>query len=268
MMRERIVRAALRAYPATVQRSQGREMLATLLDSSDGSTRAFIVELFGLLRGGLRSRACSTAAAPIRRVIADGFCLAWVLWIALALCTVQSSFLPSWQFWLAAAALALALVGYDRLAGLVGLVWIAFVLAPEAISPRHIGVVSFLHLGVAAFLFAMILAPRRRTRDLRALLWLAPIAAAAYASSLDPSVLRIAAVAVSLAGLASLPTNPRLAIAIALVWTSIGIAFGLNAAFGHDGGASPRWAALAATGPIVVTFAVARVRQLRRQTRA
>jgi hypothetical protein len=114
--RDRIVRAVLRVYPETVRRAHGHEMLATLLDSSDGSTRAFIGELFDLLRAGLRSRSRVTADARLRRLIADGFCLAAVLWVAIGVCTRFRFESTRWQFWLLAVALCLALAGYDRIA--------------------------------------------------------------------------------------------------------------------------------------------------------
>ena len=267
MTRERIARAVLRVYPETVRRAHGDEMLATLLDSSDGSTRAFIGELFDLLRAGLRSRSRATADARIGRLIADGFCLAAVLWMAIDACTLFRFQSTHWRFWLLAGALSLALIGYDRIAGVVALAWIALITALQVhtLGATWLPHIITWHLGPAAFSLVMVLAPRRRTRSPRSLLWLAPVAAVAYASSPHPGALLITSIvfiAISLTGLASLPTDPRLAIAAASVWTSIGIMDELNKALG-GGVASPLWLALTAPGPIVVALATARVRKLR-----
>lgn len=263
MTRARIVRAALRVYPKVVRQAHGDEMLATLLDSSDGSTRAFIRELFELLRAGLRSRSRAIADARLRRLVADGLCLAGVLWMAINICTLFRFQSRHWQFWLLAAAVSLALVGYDRIAGVVALAEIA----PVTASQLHPLVIGW-HLRPAALFLVMMFAPRRRTHDLRSLLWLAPLAAIAYASSLDQGarIPTIAFFAVSLAGLASLSTDPRLAIAAASVWTLIGFEHALMLAVGGGGGGSPLWVALTAPGPIVVALATARVRHLRLKT--
>jgi hypothetical protein len=245
-------------------------MLATLLDSSDGSTRAFIRELFELLRAGLRSRSRAIADAQLGRLVADGFCLAGVLWMASSICMLFRSQSPQWQFWLLAAAVSLALVGYDRIAGVVAMAEIALVTASQfhIVGAAPLSLVIGWHVGPAALLLVMVLAPRRRTRDPRSLLWLAPLAAIAYASSLDQGariITSVAFIALSLAGLASLPTDPRLAIAAASVWTLIGIELMLG--LGGAGGGSPLWVALTAAGPIVVALATARIRHVRLNVR-
>jgi hypothetical protein len=268
MTRETIVRWVLRAYPETLRQAYGLEMLATLLDASNGSARAFIREAFDLLRAGLRSRSRTIADAGLGRLVADGVCLAGVMWMAMSICTLFRFQSPRWQFWLLAVAISLALIGYDRLAGIVGLAQIALVTASQL---HNLGATPFRlvvgwHLGAAAFLSVMVLAPRARKHDLRAFLWLAPLAAVAYASSLDPGALIIASIAfiaVSIVGLASLPTDPRLAIAAASVWTLIGIQHDLMLALGGGVGGSPLWVALTAPGPIVVALAAARVRHVR-----
>jgi len=117
MTRERVARVALRAYPEGVRRAHGPEMLATLLDTSDGSTRAFVRELWDLLRSGLRSRSRATAEQGLKRLIADGFCVAAMLAIAARISTPVGFQPERWQFCWLGAVLALALVGYDRVAG-------------------------------------------------------------------------------------------------------------------------------------------------------
>jgi hypothetical protein len=265
MTRERIVRAALRAYPQVVRQAHGDEMLATLLDSSDGSPRVFIRELRELLRAGLRSRSRAIADARLRRLVADGLCLAGVVYIAITICTLFRFGSSHWQFWLLAVAVSLALVGYDRVAGFIVLGELALVTTSQvhSLGAAPFSFVIGWHLGPAAFSLVMVIAPRRRTHDPRSLIWLAPLAVVAYASSLGPGALMItslAFIALSLVGLASLPTDPRLAIAAASVWTWIGIEHVLL--LGGAGG-SPLWVALIAPGPIVVALATARVRHVR-----
>jgi hypothetical protein len=272
MTRARIVRAVLQVYPQAVRQARGDEMLATLLDSSDGSTRVFIRELRELLRAGLRSRSRAVADARFRRLVADGICLASVLWMAISICMLFRFQSPHWQFWLLATAASLVLVGYDRIAGVVALAEIALVTASQlqTLGATPLSFVIGWHLGPAAFLLVMVVAPRRRSHDLRSLLWLAPLAAVAYASSLGPGALimtSIAFFAVSLAGLASLPTDPRLAIAAASLWTSIGIEHALMPALGGGGGGSPLWVALVASGPIVLALASARIRHVKLNVR-
>jgi hypothetical protein len=274
MTRERIVRAVLRVYPQAVRQAHGDEMLSTLLDSSDGSPRAFIREIYELIRAGLRSRSRAIADARLRRLVADGLCLAGVLWMAISICTMFRFRSPHWQFWLLATALSFALVGYDRIAGGLALGQIALVVVITASQLHNLGAMPFAvgwHVGPAAFFLVMVFAPRRRTHHLRSLIWLIPLAAVAYASSLSPGALDMTSIsffAVSLAGLASLPTDPRLAIAAASVWTSIGITHALAFAFAGGLEASPIWVTLAAAGPIVIVLAAARARYVRQNVTA
>lgn len=154
MTRDTLVRAVLRMYPQTVREANGDEMLATLLDSSDGSTRAFIRELFELLRAGLRSRSRASADVRLGRLVADGLCLAAVLWMAISICTLLRFQSPRWQFWLLAAAVSLALVGYDRIAGVVALSEIALVTASQLhiVAAAPLSLVIGWHVGPAALL--------------------------------------------------------------------------------------------------------------------
>ena len=179
MTRERLAVVALQAYPAAGRAERGEEMLATLLDASAGSRRRFAREVIDLARLGLRARATQTATAGAGRLVADGVCLAGV-WLM----TVDLVTLVSWRYrgmhgpllgWpsiaLLAAALALALIGADRLAGAGALVWTALRL-PELLlyHPGSAGVVVEV---LPALCFAvMALAPRRRALDLSRLAWL------------------------------------------------------------------------------------------------
>jgi hypothetical protein len=271
MTGEQVARLALLAYPEDVRRAQGPEMLATLLDTSEGSTRALARELCDLVRSGLRSRSRATAEHGLKRLIADGFCLAAMLAIASRISTSVGFEPARWQFWLIVAALVLALVGYDRIAGLVGLSWIVLT-NPAAPFGGHIVtaystavplVIAF-DLGLMIPLLVMVLAPRRRPRDLRRLVWLAPIAAVGYAWSLGTGAYVVAIFGVSLIGVATLATSPRLAIAASLWWTSIGIEVALLS----NGTVAPLGIALALPAPIILALTVARVRRLQRRAPA
>lgn len=131
MTRERVGRAALLAYPSRVRATQGPEMLDTLLDLSVRSRYAFARESTALVFAGLRSRARVTAAAGTGRVIADGCCAAATLWTLLLLVFVLpllAAHAPAAEreWWVVPFALpaALALVGFDRAAGILGLLWV------------------------------------------------------------------------------------------------------------------------------------------------
>jgi hypothetical protein len=271
MTRAQLTRLAMRAYPEGVRVSRGPEMLATLLDLSDGSSGAFARELCDLFRSGLRSRSRATAADGLKRLIADGFCLAAMLGIAARISTSYGFQPGRWQFWLIGAALALGLIGYDRAAGLVGLGWI---LATNPAAPfgghvvtaynTAVPLVIALDLGLMIPLLVMALAPRRRQRDLRRLGWLMPVAAVGFAWSLGTGAYVIAIYGVSLIGLATLATSPRLAVAASLWWTSIGIELLLLA----DGSISPLGLGLALPAPTILAITVARVRHLEQHTPA
>lgn len=85
MTRARTAAVALGAYPPAVRAAHGEQMLATLLDASEGSRRRFAREIVDLVRLGLRARATQTAGTGARRVIADRLCLAGVWFMTLDL---------------------------------------------------------------------------------------------------------------------------------------------------------------------------------------
>src|SRR3954447_2764767 len=125
MSRERIAGLALLSYPADAREARGEEMLATLHDVSAGSRRGFAREIADLVRLGLRMRATTTATVGARRLIADGLCLAaaWIMTLDLSTLVTQRArgmhdpLLAPAPLALLVTALALALIGRDRLAG-------------------------------------------------------------------------------------------------------------------------------------------------------
>jgi hypothetical protein len=274
MSRERLVRAGLLAYPPAVRAALGPEMTATLLDAGTGSHRRFARELADLARLGLRARATRVASAGPGRVVADGICLAgtWLMTLDLSTLLSQSvrgmrdPLLAPASIALLGVALALALVGFDRLAGIAALVWTAARM--PALLDHHPGmalVVLAVTVPSAACFAVLAFAPRRRAPDLRRLAWL--IVPATLVATLGPptyeqspillTVVAVAAILVVVAAVALLPTDPRLAIAGAVPLSDLGI--------GVAGNATDAFAALfIAATPLVLAVAVTRTRRLRR----
>jgi hypothetical protein len=268
MSRERLTRAALLAYPPDVRAVVGAEMTATLLDASAGSRTRFVRELADLARLGLRSRAGRTAAAGARRVIADGLCLAgvWLMTLDLSTLLAQTErgmhdpLLAPPSLILLGVALALALAGHDRLAGVTALVWTAARL-PALLDhrPEAALVVVAATLPSLTCFAVLALAPRRRASDVRGLAWLlvpATLVLAFGPPQPDQSPLLVAFVAVTallvvVYALAMLSTDPRIAIAGAVPLTMLGIGAGA--------------VAMALAAPLVLVVAAARIRQLRQR---
>jgi hypothetical protein len=133
MSRARIGGLALLSYPAAARDARGEEMLATLHDVSAGSRRGFAREIADLMRLGLRTRATATASVGARRLIADGLCLAGIWLMTLDLTTLMAQrargmhdpLLAPAPLVLLMVALAVALIGRDRVAGAAALAWTA-----------------------------------------------------------------------------------------------------------------------------------------------
>jgi len=266
--RERVVRAALPAYPPDVRERLGEEMTATVLEASAGSRARFIRELAGLVRGGLRLRGERTAAAGARRVLADALCLAgvWVMTLDLSTLAAQTArglhdpLLAPWSLALLGAALVLALVGFDRYAGVAALAWTA-ARFPSLLDHRPgmaVAVAAATLPAVAGFA-ALALAPRRRAPDPRRLGWLlVPVTlVATFGPPKDDqspvlfAVVAVAALLVILFALATLTTDPRIAIAAAIPLSTITLG-------------TPSAGLLALVAPVVLAIAVVRLRHLRR----
>jgi hypothetical protein len=263
MIRERLAAVALLAYPPPTRAARGEEMAGTLLDAGAGSRRRLARELAGLVRAGLRARGEETARAG--RLVGDGVCLAgaWVMTLDLAtlLAWRERGFdgpLLGWpSIALLAAALALALVGFDRLAGAAALAWTGFRL--PALSHLHPVLLGLVPEILPALCFAvLVLAPRRRAPAPRRLGWLiVPVWLALALGPHNPLLVAgvaLGAIAAVALALASLPVDPRLAIAGALPLTSVAIGV---AATQHD--LAPPIVLMVAATPAVL--AVARTRR-------
>ena len=233
-------------------------------------------EIADLVRGGLRTRATQTASAGARRLVADGLCLAgtWVMTLDLSTLLSQRArgmhdpLLAPASIALLAATLALALIGYDRLAGAGAVVWTG--LRIPALWDHHPGIINLTPEILPLICFSvMVLAPRRRAPDPRRLAWL--IVPATLVLTLGPpsdershlllAYVALAAISVSVFALAILPTDPRVAIAGAVSVSNLGLAV---AAINHDTSV-PACLFLAAT-PVVLACAITRTRRLQLAT--
>lgn len=275
MSRARIAGLALRSHPATTRAARGEEMAATLLDVSAGSHRRFAREIADLVRAGLAARATSTARAGARRLIADGLCLAgvWVMTLDVSTLMAQRArglddpLLDPRSIALLVAALAIALIGFERVAGAAALAWTAMRL--PSLWSHHSGIAGLAPeiLPIVCFT-VMILAPRRRAPDPRRLAWL--IVPATLVLALGPptgeqsplllAYVALGALLVVTFALAMLPTDPRVAIAGAVSLSSLGVAV---VAVNPDRSAAA-WLFVAAT-PVLLAFVATRTRRLGRR---
>ena len=137
MSAERIIRAALRAYPREVRRARGDEMAATVLDLSEGSRSALLRETLALAYGGLSARA-GVDPETTTRGLADICVSAATIWGSVALCIrlgTNRAVYEAHMFGglathaviidgLLALSIGSALLNHQRLAGLSGLAWI------------------------------------------------------------------------------------------------------------------------------------------------
>jgi len=277
MSRERIAGLALLSYPAAAREARGEEMLATLHDVSAGSRRGFAREIADLVRLGLRMRATATASVGARRLIADGLCLAavWLMTLDASTLVTQRArgmhdpLLAPAPLALLVAALALALIGRDRLAGAAALAWTALRL--PSLWDHHPGIVNLAPELLPILCFCvMVLAPRRRATDLRRLGWL--IVPATLVLTLAPpngersplllAYVVLGAILLTAFALAMLPTDPRLAIAGAISLSTLGVAVVIH----HHDAAAPATLFVTAA-PLAIAVAVARTRHLRRLAR-
>jgi hypothetical protein len=164
------------------------------------------------------------------------------------------------------AALAIALIGVDRIAGAGALVWTALRL--PYLMDQHPALGGLVAEALPLVCFAvMVLAPRRRAADPHRLAWLAaPIALVVTfgppADERSPILLAtaaLAAIAAVVFALAMLPTDPRMGIAGALGLSNLAIFV-----IAINGETSlVAWVSLAAA-PVALLIAVARTRQLLR----
>jgi hypothetical protein len=222
VIHERIGKAALRVYPRDAREARGLEMLGMLLDAGEQSGWAFVRESGSLVLGGLRERRAIAARVGTRRLLADSCCQAVLICLALWIISALSAGATSGpggplavQVVVLTAILTCALIGYERIAAIGGLVAIV---AYGPLGPHTQAVLLAVVLVPIGCLVVMVRAPRKRPRDPRRLLWLVPVAVLAvlhaHGSVGLPEILAV----MSIGGLLLLLQDPRLAIACGLVW--------------------------------------------------
>ena len=273
MTRGRIARAALWCYPPATRAARGAEMLDTLLEASGGRRGVFVWNVVSLVAAGLGERARASARLSAGRTIVEAAKLTSVLYACLWL-TAGSVVLIGRRGWHHQSTLSLYVVGLlivllawsrgrQRVAGVIGLAC-TVALAPVVVRrPDLLLPVSIAQPIVPALGYlTMAIAPTRRRPSsvavaaLAALVVASVIAGAGTGGSGQLIVLATA----SIAGLAVFAVQPRLAIAVAIIWTAIGIEL---IAF-----ASPQpapWKLLVVTAPTVLAATAARGRMIRRR---
>ncbi len=228
-------------------------MLGTVLDASEGSALRTLRESFALVGSGLRTHANLAAEAGTGRLAAN-VCAqgATVYGLVLVIALLhfdrliidhpggiveQETTVISIQV-LLVMAIAAALIGYDRIAALFGLAWVAVDLQAVVARPAwpgdssSTGVVHSLAplLVPLACYSVMLIAPRVRPRSARRLAWLALVLllglavspyfqGPAYGMGLTETV----QLTLLLAGLFFLPAGPSLPLAFALALFAHGL---------------------------------------------
>jgi hypothetical protein len=261
--RERITRALLYAYPARTRASLGAEMVGTLLESSDASRGRFARECGALVITGMRARARASRSEPLGRQLVDGYVLAGQIWLAVLLSHATAQFLADpadglggglvfvlalWPI------LGVSLIGARRAAGLAAITW--FVCLIVLLGPRPLGVAVRWLIPLSSCV-VMAACRHNRTRDLRRLGWLFPVVVMSALSQSHGPVLGAveiyglilgSAVAVVISAI-----NPRLLVACAMLWTSLGV----MSVAAHQG--PQRVALLALSAPLVLLATAGRV---------
>jgi hypothetical protein len=272
MMRGALAQAALRCYPPPTRVARGAEMLDTLLEASGDRHGVFVRNVGSLVVAGLGERARASARLSAVRTIAEAAKLASILYACLWLTAGLTVLIdrPGWHdgrpvsvyvFGLLIVVLAWSR-GWQRLAGVIGLA--GTVLLVVAHRPDFFVPVAIVQPILPAFGFLlMAIAPRRERPSsvaVGALATLVVVSVIVPSANIGGFSEVIVLAAASIAGLAVFAVQPRLAIAVAIIWTAIGIGL---IAFGSAPPAS--WKLLVTTAPAVLAATAARARVIRRR---
>jgi hypothetical protein len=247
VIRERLGRLALRAYPREFARAKGPEMLSMMLEMSADSPFAFARELVSLGFCGLRERSRATAGSGRRQLATDACRAALLLYLAVPLWGELANFrlvalhdVEQLLIVLAVcAAFALLLAGYNRWAGLGGLGAIAIGVTVTALGqPPLANVVSpLVRMAIPALCCAVLAAaPGQRRPELGRLRWLVlPLFLALVfpASGAEHLILgldyqQLFLAAASALGVLCLPCDPRLALGCGIAWAAIAVQVAYN----------------------------------------
>jgi hypothetical protein len=273
MMSGRLARAALRCYPPATRTARGAEMLDTLLEASDDRHGVFAWNVLSLVAAGLGERARASARMSAGRTIAEAAKLASVLYACLWL-TAGSVALIDRRGWHPEGGLSLYMValvivllawslGRQRLAGVIGFVCTVAVAVVIRRRSELLLPVSIVQPVVPALGYLiMVIAPARgrpSAAGVGALAALVVVSAVVPGANTGGFGQLIVLVTASIAGLAVFAVQPRLAIAVAIIWTAIGIEL---ISFPTPQAAS--WKLLVAAAPAVLAASAARARVIRR----
>jgi len=245
-------------------------MLDTLLEAADDRHGLFVWNVVSLATAGLGERARASARVSPGRTIAEAAELASILyaclWITAGLAVLIDR--PGWhhesQVSLYMVGLLIVLLawsrGRQRLAGVIGLACTALLIV--ASPPDPLLPVSLVQpiLPACGFLLMAIAPARGRpsTVAVGALAALVVVSVIVGANTGGFGQFIVLATA-SIAGLAVFAVQPRLAIAVAMIWTAIGIEL---IAFANT---QPAPWLVVATAPAVLAAAAARARVIRRR---
>ena len=249
-------------------------MLDTLLEASGDRHGVFVWNVLSLVAAGLGERARASARLSAVRTIAEAAKLASILYACLWL-TAGLAVLIERPGWHHESRVSLYMVGLlivllawsqgrQRLAGVIGLACTVAVALVVAHRPDLLLPVSIVQPILPAFGYLiMAIAPTRERPStvavaaLAALVVVSVIVPGAHTSGISQLIMLATA---SIAGLAVFAVQPRLAIAVAIIWTAIGIEL---IAFASTQPAP--WKLLVASAPAVLAATAARARVIRRR---
>jgi len=271
MMRDWLAGAALRCYPPATRAARGAEMLDTLLEASGDRGGVFVWNLASLVAAGLGERARASARLSAGRTIAEAAKLTSVLYACLCL-TAGLAALIEPHGWhdespVSSSVFGLLIVllawsqGRQRLAGVIGLactVLLGVARRPDLLVP----VLIVQPILPACGYVIMAIAPARDRPSTVAVGALAALVVMSVIGGANPGGFGqlIVLATASIAGLLIFAVQPRLAIAVAIIWTAIGIEL---VAFASAQPAPSKL--LVGTAPAVLAATAARARVIRRR---
>lgn len=223
---------AVRLYPRDIRDSRGKEILGTLLDAADASPGAFVRQLISVVVGGLVARSRRALAEPPGKLAASAVCWAAIVTIArvpghgidvldgsalhIAPVVVRDKYV------LPLVVLAAFTLGGRRLAGLLGLAWVALAVRQWTHGVLTSEFIAMLALPTVGFVL-LALRPRVAPRTWRARsLWLVPALVwvlmnlAGPGFWFQPVLIPLPAVV----AFVFLPVAPAFALGTALAWSA------------------------------------------------
>jgi hypothetical protein len=241
MIREQIARAAVRAYPQTLRTASDQELVATLLEAGDRSSISFLRELVSLVVAGVVGRSRRDASRPLSSAAADA--VKWASIVSVVWWMFEMLDQGDYIVWPSSASslwtdifgpalvLACFTVGRERIAGLLGVVWLGSRLDQLLSQFPWLGHFSFLwippeewgllQIVVPLVGFAvMLLAPRRGISTERTL-WLLLLPVFALHERLLTSHAAASRIELGLAFLVLLLIQPAFGVGVALLAASL-----------------------------------------------